>query len=353
MIDKQCEHGGDNFHISNLFFVDFGSSSEKHDYKQPDPSYTADTILSNGFMYIAKKTNDNISSNWKVDGVKIGVGDAVIINCRSESELGLNGKAIKYLTSADVDIIDAQDEEFVTKELLNEVSSFLSNSLELSVGNLSIDINDLSTNLVLSVGILSNDINDLGTNLELSVDILSNAISSKIYIENAKDGVVGHSDLSIIKIDKDEYDMLVATNGSALCGNVLYVVDSDYIDAYGQVISNVVMSPAGIPEKASNPSEAANKNYVDAISAIVTTNILDKIDVVQTNLNEKLELSVGNLSTSIDDLSDHYSKTFVEDTYYKQGRTEKVDVLKVVNPNNIDDTFKLIYLSGTLVLQSL
>lgn len=42
----------------------------------------------------------------------------------------------------------------------------------------------------------------------------------------------GTSDLSIIKLSKDEFDTAVASD-SIMCANTLYVVDSDYIDAYG------------------------------------------------------------------------------------------------------------------------
>lgn len=80
VIDKECEHGGSNFHISNLFYIDFGTSPEHHGYNPPDPTYREDTVLSSGFMYVAKKTSDNITTHWKVDGVEIEAGDWVILN---------------------------------------------------------------------------------------------------------------------------------------------------------------------------------------------------------------------------------------------------------------------------------
>ena len=47
--------------------------------------------------------------------------------------------------------------------------------------------------------------------------------------------------MSIIKISKDEYEDL-AIGPTRLCANVLYVVESNYIDAYGQEIKNVLSS---------------------------------------------------------------------------------------------------------------
>ena len=91
----------------------------------------------------------------------------------------------------------------------------------------------------------------------LSTD-LSNAIDNKIFIEDKISNLIsGNSDLSIIKITKDEYELSVAGE-CALCDNVMYVVESDYIDAYGQQIKNI-SGPA-------DSSDAAPKWYVDIAS---------------------------------------------------------------------------------------
>ena len=45
--------------------------------------------------------------------------------------------------------------------------------------------------------------------------------------------------MSVVKISKAEYDGL-AIGPTRLCANVLYVVESDYVDAYGQEIRNVL-----------------------------------------------------------------------------------------------------------------
>ena len=62
-------------------------------------------------------------------------------------------------------------------------------------------------------------------NGELSID------TSNIYVNGEK------ADLSVCKIRQSEYNELVK-NESCL-SNTLYVVESDYIDAYGQQMKNV------------------------------------------------------------------------------------------------------------------
>ena len=62
-------------------------------------------------------------------------------------------------------------------------------------------------------------------NGELSID------TSNIYVNGQK------TDLSVCKIRQSEYNELVK-NESCL-SNTLYVVESDYIDAYGQQMKNV------------------------------------------------------------------------------------------------------------------
>ena len=62
-------------------------------------------------------------------------------------------------------------------------------------------------------------------NGELSID------TNNVYINGEK------ADLSVCKISQSEYNKLVK-NESCL-SNTLYVVESDYIDAYGQQIKNI------------------------------------------------------------------------------------------------------------------
>lgn len=105
-----------------------------------------------------------------------------------------------------------------------------------------------------SIGVVSNDL--LETMSKISGD-LGEAISSKIYIEDrvGEDGelVSSYSDLSVIKLSSREYQDLVVSGTTS--PSALYIVESDFINAYGQQIKN--LSAPGLS------SDAATKAYVD------------------------------------------------------------------------------------------
>lgn len=62
-------------------------------------------------------------------------------------------------------------------------------------------------------------------NGELSID------TSNVYVEGQK------ADLTIQKIKYSDYADLV--NNSGCLSNVLYIIEADYVDAYGQQIKNI------------------------------------------------------------------------------------------------------------------
>lgn len=98
---------------------------------------------------------------------------------------------------------------------------------------------------------------------KLYVDIvdneLSSAISSKIWIEDRVDpeSINGPADLSIMKLDNDDFNEYVALSSDRMSSDVLYIVESEFIEAYGQVLSN--LSTSGVE----GVSEAANVDYVE------------------------------------------------------------------------------------------
>jgi hypothetical protein len=104
------------------------------------------------------------------------------------------------------------------------------------------------------------------TSARISADeFLSNAVSSKIWIEDkVSNDICAYSDLSIVKVNKDEYEDL-AIGPICLCANVLYVVEADYIDAYGQEIKNVLSS--------TEPTNAATVGQVDDATSKLCTHI--------------------------------------------------------------------------------
>ncbi len=82
--------------------------------------------------------------------------------------------------------------------------------------------------------------------------------TTKIWLKNIdsadlSDGA--YSNLSVIKLSKEDYDNLLLND--KLCESALYFVSSEFIDAYGQQIKNVRM------EDGTYEGIVATKTYVD------------------------------------------------------------------------------------------
>ena len=168
------------------------------------------------------------------------------------------------------------------------------NTLTATVTNKRVDIANLST------GTLTVDWKEVKHPTGYSLFDLSTALSNKIWIDDQVDHAVnGTSDLSIVKIQKEDFDALVADEHSIMSANTLFVVDSDYIDAYGQVITNLAMDK-------DDPSYmlgiAASKPYVDFVSCDISTT------VDQNRIADKKELS-NVLSTYANSLCASISST--------------------------------------------
>lgn len=114
---------------------------------------------------------------------------------------------------------------------------------------------------------------------------ISNAVHNKVYLKNPTDKSTlssgDYSDLSVIKLQKDEYEKMVIDG--TVNESCLYVVSSDYIDAYGEQLCNLTMQDGGYE------GIAATKPYVDEVSSNVAT----EIKTVQSGVNELL-LSMWN-----------------------------------------------------------
>jgi predicted nucleic acid-binding protein len=172
----------------------------------------------------------------------------------------------------------------------------------ISVQNISaIDakINDISV-----VNGLSGDWSKIvDSNTKFSLFNLCTAVSSKIFIDNRvdKDAISGTSDLSIVKLSKEEFDEKVTTDNQ-LSDNILYIVDSDYIDAYGQVISNLTMSDLSGKEA----SEAVNKSYFENVVSDISnylsdeiSNEIDRAVAYEKYLSDEISLSANNLCIAL------------------------------------------------------
>ena len=136
--------------------------------------------------------------------------------------------------------------EYVVKDAL--VRSYALSSQDLSFGiPVSGDTLNLSAKGVL-VG--SVPLSDLG------------AGGARVWIEDRISGIQGFSDLSVIKLSSTEYSQLVVSGD--ILSNCLYVVHSDYVDAYGQQIKHVSAGTEGM--------DAVNLGQVSGmISGFVTS----------------------------------------------------------------------------------
>ena len=129
-------------------------------------------------------------------------------------------------------------------------------------------------------------------------DYLSNAISSKIFVRNFdEDGneVGAYTDLSVVKIDKDAYDLGVI--GDTLLSNVLYILQANYVDAYGQQLKNLATP--------TEQSDATPKKYVDDNVAVASQALSDYIDeqvaIASEDLSNYVDDTVNVVSTDIND----------------------------------------------------
>ena len=129
-------------------------------------------------------------------------------------------------------------------------------------------------------------------------DYLSNAISSKIFVRNFdEDGneVGAYTDLSVVKIDKDAYDLSVIDG--TLLSNVLYILQANYVDAYGQQLKNLATP--------TEQSDATPKKYVDDNVAVASQALSDYIDeqvaIASEDFSNYVDDTVNVVSTDIND----------------------------------------------------
>ena len=225
--------------------------------------------------------------------------DKNVLYLISSDNLDMFGQKIEHLTMTD----DNVQSEAVNKNYVDRLSiSFnnkiadLSGEIDVLSAKLSNEIDQLSADLsgeidVLS-GALSGEIKQLSTSL-------SNAISSKVFVgKQTQSSVMGNfTDLSVIKISKDDYEAAVATaakSGINLSNNVLYVISSDYIDAYEQQIKNVVM------EDDNTPSEAATKHFVEQLSDRISQTIDNNIDAICAVISNDISGCISSINDTID-----------------------------------------------------
>ena len=243
---------------------------------------------------------DSLSSRLSIE---IGSLSTSLSNDIKQLSSDLSGEICSLSTSLSNDI------KQLSSDLSGEIGSLstsLSNDIKQLSSDLSGEIGSLSTSLSNDIkalsGSLSGEIDSLSTSLSteisnLSTD-LSNAISSKVFVGEQTSSVTGDfTNLSVIKISKDDYEQAVvdaANNGVDLSNNVLYVISSDYIDAYGQQIKNVVM------EDDNTLSEAATQHYVEQLSNRISQTIDNNIDAVCAVISNDISGYISSINDTID-----------------------------------------------------
>lgn len=164
----------------------------------------------------------------------------------------------------------------------------------LSVG-LSTEIQKLSTGLSTEIGKLSTG---LSTEIGKLSAGLSTAISSKIYVKNNDNA--GYGNLSVIKIERGDYENLVLTDSLTALSNVVFIIVEHGVNAYGGKVENVA--------DATNPSDAVSlkqlSNVNESANAAVTNLSVGLTEKVQMLLNDIAELSnmmvgTNNLLTTL------------------------------------------------------
>lgn len=105
-----------------------------------------------------------------------------------------------------------------------------------------------------------------------------------------------YCDLSVVKIGKTEYEQL-AIGPTPLKDDVLYVVEADYADMYGQVCKN--LSTAGT----TGTSDAANVGYVDSKTQAVSAAANAELNPLRSVLQNACDSLSTWMATGPEELS--------------------------------------------------
>ena len=186
------------------------------------------------------------------------------------------------------------------------------------LSNCELSVDGISTTVALSTSALCTEIGNLSDEVYAISNDLSSAISSKIWIKDLNDDgstlITGNMDsLSVIKITKDDFDTQVATGTLTMSSNTLYVVSSDYIDAYGQVLCNLVMTDDNVP------TDAANKHYVDEKDNALATDIKSvssSVEVIKSKFNADTIATDPVLAKLLEDKNDSDISTVISAVMY-------------------------------------
>ena len=211
--------------------------------------------------------------------------------------IGTAGSELKLGNGDWLVVRDSYNTPFVSLDALSTVGEN-ANLYVIKAGTSVYEIYALSTALSNEVDNLSTALNTeiqtLSTSLSNTVDsqteFLSNAISSKIYVDDqVNNDLCGYSDLSIVKVTKETFENQIISD-TMLCANTLYIVQSDDVDMYGQLVRNVAEPLLS--------GDAATKNYVDSQDTILKSTIKTALTTI-SNVNLTGDQTVATLSAEV------------------------------------------------------
>ena len=225
--------------------------------------YVASTDISN-YCYLKNQTSSSNEIDNALD-VKLEADDVNIDYDSSLRKIFLSAK--EHITS-----IDCND--FIKDGMLSTV--------ELCNTTLVLTFNTDAGNTPISI-----ELSNFVDNYDSKINSLSTAIDQKIYIDS-----ISSQSLSAIHISQEDFYQKVIA--SAILSNELYVVSSNYINAYDTQIKNVA--------KPEEKNDASTKQYVDEACESALHEVEESIEAKLKNYYTKSETSSSSeISTAFED----------------------------------------------------
>jgi hypothetical protein len=256
-------------------------------------SQTSETILLPGFLYLVTGFKDNTSTHYEIEGIKIEDNDFILINNNAA-----DGMALSDVTSADIDVFDAMDDDIATLGTLSSVSSYIQAEI---TGNWD-QTRKISTDIMSACY-------DLSTLLSNDLKSLSNETTS--FISDSK---------------------------------ILSAMLSNSIGTLSTGLSTIIRNLS-----------TELSTAIDKLSAGLSTDI----DELSTGLSTAINDLSDGLSTTLSALQSHYDKTFIKD-YKVHGHDEgsqdiSVDMLKItdLDPVKKQKTYVMVISNDVLALSAI
>ena len=250
--------------------------------------YLSNAISSKIFVRNFDKDGNEVSAYTDLSVVKISktsyelsaVSDMLLSNVLyiiSDDYLDAYGQQIKNL-AAPTELSDATPKKYVDDNVTTARQA-LSDYVESSTSSARTDLSNY----------VKDTVNAVSAVIKGNLATISTVVDQKINIDG-----LSTDQLSLLHIDLHDYITLLSND--LVLSNQLYVVQSDFIDAYGQQMKNLA-APTEL-------SDATNKGYVDDKFAKVKTALADALTVnieATSNLNTAISaiVSLRNVLTAL------------------------------------------------------